>query len=315
VVLEEKTSGALRNSLRQLDADRVLLHYSGYGYDKRGIPNWLAEGLEEFLEESSAQCGVFFHELWSSGPFWKSEFYLGGAQKRLARRLHDLADVTFTSTRKMQRLLANHDETLVLLIPSVVPAKRAHKAASKRLRLAVFGQEHTRARSLRRHAKLVSILVRMGMLESLLVIGKEARREEVDQCIGTAAGEIAIAISNASILEIRDVLSEADAFLSFYPANLVTKSSSIMSSLACGCPVILPSGDGADQFVPQPPYMVCDGSESRVRALLQAREHGFWTEIGEASFDWYEAHASWDVTVVGLGEAFGFAKRESEVLA
>ena len=35
-------------ALKELEAETVLLHYSGYGYAPRGAPFWLVEGLEHW---------------------------------------------------------------------------------------------------------------------------------------------------------------------------------------------------------------------------------------------------------------------------
>src|SRR5437899_166507 len=39
---------ALQSLTRQSDAPTVLLHFSGYGYEKRGVPLWLVRGLRKW---------------------------------------------------------------------------------------------------------------------------------------------------------------------------------------------------------------------------------------------------------------------------
>ncbi len=65
------------------DAERVLLHYAGYGYQRRGCPAWLAAGLERW----KGRLVTVFHEVWASGPPWRSSFWLLPLQRRIAASL------------------------------------------------------------------------------------------------------------------------------------------------------------------------------------------------------------------------------------
>src|SRR5437879_828476 len=57
-------------------APTVLLHYVGYGYEKRGCPFWLVNGLEAWRKaQSSRRLVTMFHELFASGPPWRSSFW------------------------------------------------------------------------------------------------------------------------------------------------------------------------------------------------------------------------------------------------
>ena len=65
------------------DAETVLLHYAGYGYQRRGCPSWLAEGLAKWR----GRLVTVFHEVWASGPPWRSSFWLLPVQRRIAATL------------------------------------------------------------------------------------------------------------------------------------------------------------------------------------------------------------------------------------
>lgn len=304
VIATDRTTEALETCLGKWPGVPILLQYSGYGYDARGIPTWLVEGLEGHVRKTEARLNIFFHEVWSAGPFWKSEFYLGRIQKNLLQRLHRIADCAFTSTPKMERLLRESGpRASVVPIPSPVPAtfSRRTEKRSMGVRLAVFGQEHTRARTLREHAGLIRALEHRTVLDAILLIGKGARGEEVGVCVGANLAKRTVAFPNAEPALIHNLLDDADAMLSFYPSNLVTKSSSIMAAFGCGCPVILPSNRGSEQFEPRPPLLFCDGSVREVDDLLQRRRQGEWRENGEAAFAWYQAQANLSVTAVRIG--------------
>jgi hypothetical protein len=308
--LQERSASALAAALEGFEPDLVLLHYSGYGYQARGIPGWLVNGLEEFCSRRPRRLSVFFHEIWASGPPWKSEFYLQGVQKRLVFHLRRLARAGFTSTPRMQRLLGKSGkEVAVVPIPSTIGWSRAAvRNANSAVRLIVFGQEHSRARTLKAHGSLLRHLAAQGHLEQLVIVGKDAKAAEARK-LGSGVLRRTMACADAGRGMVSECLSSADALLSFYPSNLLTKSSTAMAAFACGCPVILPREWIEDQFAPRPPFMVCDGSTKQMRSLLEARRQGLWDEVGRNALAWSEKHASWDSTIRHFKAALGLSTR------
>src|SRR5579872_2346938 len=91
----------------------VLLHYSGYGYDKLGTPFWLYRGIGSWLNEfahgapdTRRHFSTVFHELWpSTRKPWKGEFFMRLFQRRLVSGLHRRSRFSVVSTLQMQRLL------------------------------------------------------------------------------------------------------------------------------------------------------------------------------------------------------------------
>jgi hypothetical protein len=76
----------------------VHLHYVGYGYSTRGIPENLIRALEKWKQNKKNQLLVTFHELFAvSNIPWKSSFYLQKYQKFLFLRLSKIADYSVTS--------------------------------------------------------------------------------------------------------------------------------------------------------------------------------------------------------------------------
>ena len=76
--------------------DLLLLHYSSYGYQKRGIPTWLAERIRT-LRQRFKVFGVVFHETYAFGPPWRSAFWLSPMQQRIARDVLREADFWHTN--------------------------------------------------------------------------------------------------------------------------------------------------------------------------------------------------------------------------
>lgn len=76
----------------------VLVHYSGYGYARRGAPIWLLTTLKRLrAEKPSIRIIVMFHELFASGPAWTSAFWMSPAQRWVARGLARIADAIVTN--------------------------------------------------------------------------------------------------------------------------------------------------------------------------------------------------------------------------
>jgi hypothetical protein len=75
------------------DAAAVILHVSGYGYQKRGAPMWLLEGMR-IWRETRGKCRLLgiFHELFAKGYVWNSSFWLSRTQKHITRKIWDLCD-------------------------------------------------------------------------------------------------------------------------------------------------------------------------------------------------------------------------------
>jgi hypothetical protein len=95
----------------------VLLHYVGYGYEKRGCPLWLLRGLESWRRAGSdRRLAIMFHELYAFGPPWRSSFWTSPVHRWLAARLAKLADRCVTNMERYARWLGARAERHVNLI-------------------------------------------------------------------------------------------------------------------------------------------------------------------------------------------------------
>jgi hypothetical protein len=65
-------------------ADALILHVSTYGYQKRGVPLWLAEGLNG---SAGVPIVAMFHELYATGAPSSSAFWLQPLQKMILRKI------------------------------------------------------------------------------------------------------------------------------------------------------------------------------------------------------------------------------------
>lgn len=90
-----------------LDGASVLLHYSGYGYAKRGAPVHLLRWLRRHRPRMR-RFGVFFHELYASGPPNSSAFWLSPLQRLVASQLARASDFWLTNIEESESWLRRH---------------------------------------------------------------------------------------------------------------------------------------------------------------------------------------------------------------
>jgi hypothetical protein len=80
------------------DARTVVLHVAGYGYQKRGVPFWLLNGMQKWRQIQPRACLIgIFHELFASNRVWNSSFWLSRAQRYITRELWRLCDYGLTT--------------------------------------------------------------------------------------------------------------------------------------------------------------------------------------------------------------------------
>ncbi len=81
--------------------EHTILHYVNYGYHKRGVPTGLLAMLRQLREQSTGQLVTVFHELYASGPPWKSAFWLLPFQISIAKAISRLSDTCIVSSETM----------------------------------------------------------------------------------------------------------------------------------------------------------------------------------------------------------------------
>ena len=85
---------------------RVLLHFVGYGYQKRGCPVWLLRGLKAWKRrQKGARLITMFYELYESGLPWQSSFWTSPLQRGICRELARLSDGLVTNRAESARIL------------------------------------------------------------------------------------------------------------------------------------------------------------------------------------------------------------------
>jgi hypothetical protein len=212
---------------------RVVLHYVGYGYARRGCPWELVSGVERWRRGGSLRRLVtVFHELYASGPPWTSAFWLEPVQRRLGRRLARASDALWTSSRLYRGILkrwSGSDRVVCFPVPSAVGEPREVLAPGERTpRMVVFGTPGLRERAYRDHwTALVAACGALGVQE-VLDVGAPA---QVPPRVGGVAVESTGPLPDA---EVSRLLSGALAGFLVYPPDLLEKSSVFAAYAAHG---------------------------------------------------------------------------------
>ena len=81
--------------------EHVILHYVNYGYQKRGVPFGLLSSLRNLRKNSRGRFVTVLHELYASGPVWRSAFWLQPFQRHIARSIARISDVCLVSSETM----------------------------------------------------------------------------------------------------------------------------------------------------------------------------------------------------------------------
>jgi hypothetical protein len=215
-------SSALARELARSNGSPVLLHYSNYGYQKRGCPTWLLAGVAGWRRRTSrGRLITIFHELYATGRPWQSSFWLSPLQRRLARRMRSYADVTVTSLPRYRTELARWRDAQVTELPvfsTIGEPAQSVPLAARRPRLVVFGSAGLRSRAYRTGSA---------------AIARAAAATDVTEVLDIGGGNVAPprvanlpvrAIGEQSDATISELLADSRVGFLAYPADFLGKS-------------------------------------------------------------------------------------------
>ena len=101
VCVPKRKAQILADTIQLLSAETnaraVVLHFSGYSYEKRGVPVWLVQGLRIWSRRAGrVPLLTIFHELYATGRPWQGAFWVSPLQKRIARSILNLSSAAIT---------------------------------------------------------------------------------------------------------------------------------------------------------------------------------------------------------------------------
>lgn len=302
---EKSLAGVLAN----VRAEVAILHYVGYAYARRGAPMWMPVALADWKRGTGANLVVMFHELYATGPPWRSEFWMKPLQRRIVTQLLGLADRWICSCRRQRQILVEElraDPSLGALIPigsNIDPIRSPEWARpwplsiGKKLRIVAFGQGITRLRSLRAHQNLLRELCRRDLVESVLLLGKSEGagpvNSEIDRLVKKiGCGALCQESYDVSSAAISEQLLDRHLGLLSNPYGILTKSGVFAAYCSHGVISLIPGSGYAsnDPFIsnfdsrPNECAQALTGPEAR-RSLEATRDFSSglsWRSIASA---------------------------------
>ena len=290
ISLPKRQAQCLVDTIRSLASETevaaVLLHFSGYGYEKRGIPLWLVQGLWNWCRQTGrAPLLTIFHELYATGRPWQSSYWLCPVQKLIARSILNLSSEVITPTTLFRRRLLDwNGDAHVRCAPvfsnigepgcGLPPGARGATAV-------VFGLAGVETRMFGLYRSEIERVVRMLEIKELIDVGP--RNFPVP---GTLAGVPLISKGNLPQHEVSELLQQARFGFVAYPLDVLGKSGAFAAYAAHGAvPVVFPDRRGS-----------FDGLEAGEHFLDGLRlqtgiSTGVLALIQRQLFTWYTSHS------------------------
>jgi len=255
-------------------AGTLLLHYANYGYERRGCPAELVAGLEAWRAGGESRRLVsVFHEVYASGPPWRSSFWLSPRQRRLASRLAALSDALLTTLGLYAGLLeqlAPGVRVTVAPVFSTVGEPAVDEMGPRPPVMAVFGGAGARVRAYGEALPELAAACRALGIEEILDLGPDA---------GAPALVAGLPVRRTGTLPAAEVsrhLLAARAGFLAYPPGFLAKSTIFAAYCAHGlAPVCVWKGRGGG---------------TAEAPLWQAAGPGV-QEVAAAARGWYRGHA------------------------
>ena len=251
VSLAQRKPRILADALCSLSAEgkarAVLLHFSGYGYQKRGVPFWLNRGLQMWSRRADRiPLITMFHELYATSRPWHSAFWLLPFQKRIARNILTLSSAAITPTNLLRQRLSDwrndDDDKTVTAMPvfsnvgepgcGAGPCARAPTAV-------VFGLTGVEDRLFGTYRSEVERTVRTLGIERIVDIGPR-----FSPIPGNLAGVPVVSKGALPQRAVSELLQQARFGFIAYPVDVLGKSGVFAAYAAHGVvPIVMSDKD------------------------------------------------------------------------
>ncbi len=294
-------------------ADRVILHYVNYGYQKRGVPFRLLAILRKLREQHRGPLLTIFHELYASGPPWRSAFWLKPLQihlaKSVARLPHECIVSNENFVRELRRFVPDARAHLHPVPSGLGEPSLSHDQIANRdpHRWVIVGGTALSERSLRSLAVALREIPESITPRTLFVLG--GHENPVTRSL---LADLAIesdyrpGISSAEASEILRTCSFT-WFNYFHRPDIETsvilKSSAFASACAHGVIPIFPhpgSTISVEGDRLPGPFFVSRGKKDVPDANNRAA-------IAQNIYDWYQRHVLSELLVNGIAEVLGLS--------
>jgi len=270
----------------ETNARAVVLHFSGYGYQKRGVPLWLVKGLQIWTRRARrVPLLTIFHELYATGRPWQSAFWVSPLQKQIARSILNLSSAAITPTDLYGKRLSewrDGDAPKITPMPvfSNVGEPGCGSAPSARIAAAVvFGLAGVKDRLFGIYRSEIERIVSALGIEKIFDVGPR-----FSSMPRTLAGAPVISKGVLQQDAVSDLLQRARFGLVAYPLDFIGKSGVFAAYAAHGVvPIVLSDKQGAFDGL-QPARHFLDG----LRLGNGAED---LASIQRKLFTWYTSHS------------------------
>jgi glycosyltransferase involved in cell wall biosynthesis len=232
----------------------IILHYSGYGYAKKGAPLWLLDVLLDLKRNKpNQQLITVFHELEANGTFFSKAFWIYHLQRFICRTLADISsDILVTHSKNYQALLShlNYKNYKLKHLPmcstigerSIADISHNNRQSSA----IVFGTLGRRKAAYKVHSQLIEQWLDVNQINKIIDIGKGNDGIPDNYC-GRPVERCGILDNN----QIQNHLLNASIGLIEYPPELLGKSSIFAAYSAHGLPTLTMRSDAKQKYLDQ----------------------------------------------------------------
>ena len=300
------------------DFQHVILHYVNYGYQKRGVPFDLPSTLRKLREQSSFRLLTIFHELYASGPPWRSAFWLRPFQKWIAKSISQLSDASIMSSETMCKQLKQLSPNANIGVQPVFSNFGEPKLARGQLanrsphRWVICGGTVLIERSLRSFRAAVRRIPEHFSPHELFVLGGKD-----DHSIRSQLSDLpnirTVYRPEIAATEASQILSSCSfAWLDYFhrpnvPTDAVPKSGAFAAACAHGVIPVFPHRGSEialkSDRLPGPYFVEADRFEL-------PSDH---TQVASEIFGWYTRNANSDHLVRGVAKLLGFEAGNGKV--
>lgn len=268
---------------------KVLLQYSGYGFDRWGYPRWLLRALIEWKRRSGGVLVLMLHEIWAFWPVLNKNYIVQQLHRRDIAALVRVADAVFTSTASQAEHLRNAAPgCAVEVLPvgsNIQPVRRATSERQQGVGV-IFGLQATRVRVLEKMGAELKELVARKILSRIITAGAgEAAADERALLLHLELRDGFQQRGPLAEADVSELLIEAQFGISAQDDLSLTKSGTFMAYAAHGLNVISPYASPAK---PEPLCWLTAPGE-----LLQGLPLDVLRERAESLQSWQERTASW----------------------
>jgi len=271
----------------ETNARAVVLHFSGYGYQKRGVPVWLVQGLQNWSRRARrVPLLTIFHELYATGRPWQSSFWVSPLQKHIVRSILNLSSAAVTPTDLYRKRLSEWRDGNAIKItsmpvfsnvgePGCGPAPCARTAAA-----VVFGLSGVEDYVFGIYRPEIERIISALGIEKIFDVGPR-----LSAMPRTLAGAPVISKGVLPQDAVSELLQRARFGVVAYPLDFIAKSGVFAAYAAHGVvPIVLSDKQGIFDGL-EPARHFLDGLRLRAAADCQ-----HLASIQRELFSWYTSH-------------------------